>query len=201
MKRLFLSEGMNDTDFLSFFIEENYPSLKYDRLDISNDDGGSIVPEESEKIRRFRESRNDYEVLIKSEGGDENLVTVLGSKLPELLRGDLELFILIDLDGEDIRTRITQFQHELQPHSPGRSYSLSCEEEILKTTFLQTHVVKVSCGGRYAGEFKLLAFREDLEDAAEITGDEEERDEVEGKLEDILERNQITKPIKVAVSD
>ncbi|WP_143420672.1 hypothetical protein [Halorubrum ezzemoulense] len=192
---------MNDTEFLSLFIDRNYPSLNYDRLDISNEDGGTIVPKESEKIRRFSESRNDYRVLIKSEGGDENLISVLGSKLPELLGSNFELFILIDLDGEDINSRITQFEDELETHTPGKSYSLSCEEEILSTHFLETHVIKVECGSRYVGEFKMIAFCEDLEDAANITGNEADRDEVENKIDDILERSQITTPIKVAFAD
>lgn len=201
MKRIFLSEGKNDAEFLSLFIDEHYPSLQKDRLDMSNEDGGSIVGRESEKIRRFKEPRNSYDVLIKSENGDENLLSVLGSKLPELLRDDLELYVLIDLDGDSISSRITQFESQLQPHTPGRRFTISCEEELVRTHYLETYVINVQNGGRYIGKFKLLAFCEDLEDAANITEDETDRDVIESKIENILRRNQVTAPIQAALSD
>lgn len=201
MKRLFLSEGSNDTTFLSLFIKEHYPMLDTDRLDISNGDSGSMMYKESKKIREFKDPRDDHEVLIKSENGDENLVRFLGSKIPDLLRMDLDFYVLIDLDGKDIASRLTQFENKLQPHSPGKSFDISCGREIVKTHYMESYVVNVQIDRRDIGNFNLLAFCEDLEDAADIGEDESDQDIIEDKISDILERNQITAPVKRAFSD
>lgn len=200
MKKVFLSEGRNDTDFLSIFLDENCRSLSYDRFDIDNAEGNSIIPKESEKTRRFREPRNQDDVLIKSEGGDENLVTVLGSELPNLVGNDLDLCVLIDLDGKDVSERITQFEEKLQPHTPGNKISVCHKDTLVSTTFIQAHVAKVLIDGKYIGQFDLLTFTEDLEEVADITGTEN-RDTIKEKIGDILERNQVSKPVKIAVQD
>ena len=200
MKKVFLSEGRNDTDFLSIFLDENFRSLSYDRLDIESAEGNSIIPKETEKIRRFREPRNGDDVLIKSEGGDKNLVTVLGSELPDLVGNDLDLCVLIDLDGNDVSDRITQFEESLQPHSPGNKISVCHKETLLSTTFIQAHVAKVLIDGKYIGEFDLLTFTEDLEEVADITGNEN-RSTVKEKIGGILQRNQVSKPVKIVVQD
>lgn len=199
MKKVFLSEGRNDTDFLSIFLDENCRSLSYDRLDIENPEGSSVIPKETEKLRRFRESRNEDDVLIKSEGGDENLVTVLGSELLDLVGNDLDLCVLIDLDGNDVSDRITQFEEKLQPHSPGNQISVCHEETLSSTTFIQAHIAKVLVDSNYIGEFHLLTFTDDLEEVANITGAEPDRDTVKRKIGQILQRNQVSTPVQIVV--
>lgn len=96
MDKVVLSEGINDIRFLSALHREYRRDKKFDIFDNQN--------EETSETKRIiqHEVDTNFEYLYKCEGGRPNLCQIFSDISVHLSGRDIELYVLVDLDGDSV---------------------------------------------------------------------------------------------------
>jgi len=187
MKQVVLSEGKNDVCFLSSFFEKRDGSFRI-REFIGEEEDGQIRSAESREIKNFRERRNPYHVLAKSENGKSNLKQVFAALVNQLVRIDPEIVVLVDLDGGSLDGFVTDLDEQVREQHTGRGTELGDPSIIERNGDMLAAVCEVLKGnGSRKGEFRIVAFKQTLERVADVSKDEEldtRQDRIEAFLGD-----------------
>lgn len=187
MKQVVLCEGKHDVHLVSSFFEERSGSFKIKKV-LGEEIQSSMRGEESKQLSNFREKRNPYHVLAKSDNGKEELEKVFSVVVNQLLRIDPEITILVDLDGGRLQT----FVDGLDERICGRHdrLELGTHEVTEQNDDMVAAVCKVlTTAGKKKGEFQIVAFEQTLERVADVSRDDDvdieaRREQIEQFLEE-----------------
>lgn len=190
MIAIVFSEGKNDTYFAGEVFNREMSGF-YEREFNAEEDvnSGSPVPQESRVVNNFvRVRRGERAVLLKSEQGEDQL---MNSLVRFLLEQDGVIFsTIVDLDGGSVRDKINEIENLVDNRTPNAVTQVNLEEEGTRSTNedFQSIQWKVVIDGQPIENFGMVAFYEDLEDAAEIDGSEP-RTSQEQQIERYLDNN------------
>jgi hypothetical protein len=190
MKQVVLSEGKNDVHFISSFFKERGGNFQIKQF-LGEHADGQIRHEETTEIKNFRERRNPYHVLAKSENGKSNLEQVFAALVNQLMRIDPEIVVLVDLDGGSLRGFVNDLDEQVRTQHSGRGTELGDPSITERTGDMVAAVCEVLKGnGSRKGEFRIVAFKQTLERVADVSKDEE-LDARQDKIEAFLEEGHV----------
>ena len=171
-----LCEGKRDVRLLEAYYETHDPDVQTDRFI------GEEVPHseqkntEARKIRNFVEPRNPYDALLKSEEGD-TLVPLFVKLVGRLVRVDPRICLVIDLDTEAMESYRANYEalvddldRRVGDNYSGSEYGIETVDRLARSQELLATRCRLTDRDGTRGTFSVLAFRTNLEDAAE-TGD------------------------------
>lgn len=192
MKRIFLTEGKRDVNFLRKFVGAD------GRVDNVTEFFGEEVEgigkgDESRAIGNFLQPHNPYHVLLKSEEGYPNLVKVFGALLSNLHERGADFCLLIDLDGSELG----KFERGVNEVCHGRfnaDVGIQFDDYLLKRQRIVGANFSYIKKGQAVDDFRVVAFRDSLESAAGINGGEDSQVE-DGKLEDLAQNSEMKEVI------
>lgn len=172
MKQIVLSEGKNDVHLISSFFEKRSGTFRVKKFH-GEDADGYIQAEETQAIKNFREPRNPYHVLAKSENGKPNVKQVFAALVGQLMRIDPEIVILVDLDGGSLRRFVNDLDEQIRERHSGKGMKLGDHSIVERNSDMVAAVCEVLTGsGTRKGEFRVLAFAQTLERVADVSRDE-----------------------------
>lgn len=190
MKQIVLSEGKNDVHLISVFFKNRCGTFEVKKFH-GEDADGHIQAEESQEIKNFRERRNPYHVLAKSENGKPNLKKIFAALVSQLMRIDPEIIILVDLDGGSLRGFMNDLDEQVQERHSGKGVKLGDHSIVKRNTDMVAAECEVLTGdGKRKGTFQILAFQQTLERVAGVSHDEEIEERKE-QIEEFLEKDHI----------
>lgn len=171
MKQVVLCEGKHDVHLVSSFFEERDGSFKVKKF-IGEEADSPIQGEESRQITNFREQRNPYHVLAKSDNGKQDLEKVFATLVNQLLRIDPEIIVLVDLDGGRLKNFLDSLDERVR--SRHDRLELGDHEVTERNGDMLAAVCEVlTTNGKRKGEFQIVAFEQTLERVADVSRDEE----------------------------
>lgn len=184
MKHVVLCEGKHDVHLISSFFGKRSGSFEVKEV-LGEEIQSSMRGEESQQIANFREKRNPYHVLAKSDNGKQELEKVFSVVVNQLLRIDPEITILVDLDGGDLETFVDGLDERICTRHD--RLELGPPEVTERNDDMVAGVCKVlTTSGKKKGEFQIVAFEQTLERVADVSHNDES-DEWEAEIEDFLE--------------
>ena len=196
MKKLVLSEGKRDVRLVEVFYEELDDDVSVDTFYGEDVDYQRLKPRESNEIRKFLGRRNPDDVLAKSENGKENLKRVFTKLVSFLAAQDVTVTLLIDLDGNGLDALLDDLDTRVADNYQGNEFAIQEVERLARSRQLiatQTELYSERDGRR--GTFELVAFREDLETAADVRDSDD--DDTEGeKLREFVADERATAPMR-----
>lgn len=188
-EQIVLCEGKNDVHLVYSFFEECDGTYDVDRFH-GEDIKTELQYAESDKIKNFRGSQNDYHVLAKSENNKSNLQSLIAALVNLLLDGHVytPVCVLVDLDGGDLDDFFDDLGEVIEDRQGGRGIELGAHEVVNRNK----HMIAADCEvltreGRVKGEFHVAAFRQTLERLTDIDRKNDERDVKNEKIERLLE--------------
>lgn len=187
MKRIVLCEGKRDVQFLVIYYQDHSGDLEVNTFHGEEVSHSRLTNEESQKIRNFQEARNPYDILIKSENGVETLKHVFIKLVHWLVRSDLDLCLLIDLDCGSYEALIEDLDHRVRSNYQGKELGITHDELVERGQNIRACTCRLTSARGTAGAFDLLAFDSNLEEAANIS-DEDTWEEESRKLREFIER-------------
>ena len=146
MKYLYLTEGKNDCTFLNIILKQNY-LIKPSKIKLYFNEGFKDEKRMNESIliREFLGEFSPHDVLIKSERGKQNLISLLGKICIHQTQNDWELKLttVFDHDGKDpteefdaiftaVRRTHPQLTFELISDTPRKDVGHTASYSILK---------------------------------------------------------------------
>ncbi|WMT06235.1 hypothetical protein NP511_12655 [Natrinema thermotolerans] len=194
MKKAFFGEGKNDSEFIEIFVEEHIDNVKFDRLDIEDINKEAVVPRESSKIRDFKEQWNPYDILIKSEGGEDKLKTGFSTLLLGLTKLPFDYYLLVDMDGGEIDDVESELNDRI--HSIHNNNNIEISQNGRKDTYEHFVIQSFSVISHetITDNFEVVAFKEDLEEEAGIPDGVEEVETIRDSLADFVQKNSVYQP-------
>lgn len=190
MDRIFFCEGKNDVALLRLFFEQLDRSYKRKEFIAEEVAHSRLQNNESAELQSFIEPYNPYDVLVKSENGKTDLVDMFVNVANFLSGQDLDIYVVIDLDADDLSGLIAHINEKMDGQYQGKSLQVSEPDHIRQTSNLVTCRHKLLDGSNPIDEFKLIAFDPELEELAGIADDEDD-DMRDSKLERLLARTHI----------
>lgn len=181
MDRVVLCEGKRDVKFVETFYE-----LERDGVDVKRFLGEEIGHSElknhdSNAVRNFTDRRNPYDALVKSENGVTDLERVFVKLARFLLqKPDFRVCFLIDLDKKNYdhldyasdtrkyRELLDGLDERVRDNYRGSNLRIERDGLHRKSSAQIAGEATLRSDGGEIGTFDVLAFRSDLEDAAEI---------------------------------
>jgi hypothetical protein len=158
-----------------------------------------LKQQESTKIQNFLERRNPYDVLAKSENGKPDLKTIFTKLVRFLVKQDVMLTLLIDLDGGALEGLVTDLDSRVESNYEGNEFRIRLAERVDRS---QEQIAAVGelyseRDGAALGEFQILAFHQNLEESAGIerSGDSDE----ETKLRQFVADEQACGPMRACL--
>ncbi|WP_132057927.1 hypothetical protein [Halorussus amylolyticus] len=183
MKHIILCEGKHDVHLVSSFFEERGGSFELKTV-LGEEIQSSMRGEESRQISNFRERRNPYHVLVKSDNGKQELEKVFSVVVNQLLRIDPEITVLVDLDGGTLETFVDGLDERIRTRHD--RLELDAPEVAERNHDMVAGVCEVlTTNGKKKGEFQIVAFEQTLERVADVSRDDE-TDEWKAGIEDFL---------------
>lgn len=184
MAKIVFSEGERDVRFMQKFFDRYHDNPRIDQLVLENVTRDEMFNRESDKISAFLGSWNDHNLLIKSENGTPNLQTGFSFVIRDLAMRPVEKYVLVDLDTrgidefiDDVRERVHQ-RHAGAGLRVGETDTIGrCPEMVIEEVDLENERGRDPRTG-----FTVLAFRQDLEEVANITADDGPEREAEKLL-------------------
>lgn len=193
-KRVILSEGRRDTEFLDALLATHDREFDTARLDIENEPPDRVVDRETNRIARFDANWNDTDVLLKSEGGVQNLLAGFPRLLLDLRRRrGLELGLLVDLDGRGLDWLAADLDDRLTEIG-GRPMNVRPVTETARHHYLVRRRYEFAVAGTPRCEFGVVAFREALEAVAGIDKADDSPDEMDRKARRLAADRRISEP-------
>ncbi len=197
-QRVVLCEGKRDVRLVEKFYELEYSDVDVDQFIAEDVDHQRLRNFERRKLQNFTERRNPYDVLVKSENGIDNLETQFVGLCQYLLKPpEYRLCLLTDLDKKDYdrlthgsdsskyREMLQELDKRVQSVHSGREYRIEWTDPDTKTRVQVAGEATLHGRQGPVGDFDVLAFRSDLEDASDIRdndGDEIESDKLRSFL-------------------
>lgn len=188
-----LSEGKNDVHLVYSFFEEYDESYAVERFH-GEEIQTELRAEESRKISLFREPRNQYHVLAKSENNKDNLQDVFVRLVNQLLGGRVftPICMLVDLDGGNLKTFLDDIDERIRECHSGRGIELGNHSIVKRNRHLIACVCEVlTRQERVKGEFHVVAFRQTLERLTDIDRENDEREVKNEKVECLLDEDHV----------
>lgn len=193
-ERVILSEGRRDTEFLEALFATHDREFDTARLDIENEPPDRVVDRETNRIARFDAEWNDTDVLLKSEGGVQNLLAGVPRLLLDLRRRRLALDVLVDLDGRDLEWLVDELDERLTDIG-GRPMYVRPTSEVRRHHYLVRRRYEFVVAETPRCEFGVVAFRDSLETVAEIDKDADDRDEMDRKARRLATDRRVREPV------
>lgn len=186
MKQVVLCEGKHDVHLISSFFEKRNGTYKVDTV-LGEEIESSMQGEESRQITNFRERRNPYDVLAKSDNGKQELEKVFSALVNQLLRIDPEITVLVDLDGGTLQNFVDGLDERVRGKHD--TLELGAHEVAERNGDMVAAVCEVqTTRGKKTGEFQIVAFDQTLERVADVPrGDDVELERQHEKIERFLE--------------
>jgi hypothetical protein len=202
MDRVVLCEGKRDVKLVEQFYEETRSGVEVTTFLGEQVHHSNLKNRESAALRNFTERRNPYDVLAKSENGVTNLERVFVKLARHLLQQpDFRVCLLTDLDKKNYdhlshasdtrkyRELVSDLDERIRDNYRGSDLRLERNDLHAKSPVQIAGEATLHSGQGAIGAFDVLAFRSDLEDAAEIAKDDDSTDEQVRKLtEFVLDR-------------
>lgn len=182
MTKIVFSEGERDVRFVQKFFDSYHDNPQLDQLVIGNLSKDELLHKESDKIRSFLGGWNDDNLLVKSENGKPNLKRGFSFVIRDLATKPVEKYVLVDLDTTDIDSFVDDIRERVRQRHRGAGLRIGkterlgrCREMVVENVTLENENGRDPRTG-----FTILAFRKDLEVAADI---DKERDGPEDEAE------------------
>jgi len=172
MRRVVLSEGMNDTEFLSQCISHSGVSLKCRRLDLEIDKNSIRDSRESEELRKLKSSYTQTELLLKSEGNKDKLFEAFTTLCPQMAKDRYEIYLLIDLDNKPHRHVREKINEKLSGQNPGNDIRIEASSAIQQYSVLKKQDYHIVADGEPIKDLVILSFDESLEAVTGISKEE-----------------------------
>lgn len=195
MKRVVLSEGKRDVSLVEQYCELVDSDVRVKTFVGEEVAHSRLKNEESEAIRNFLEPRNPYQVLAKSENGKPDLVKAFVKLANFLVSRDVEVCLLIDLDGTDLGDLIDELDTKVRSNYDGRDFAIERDSVLDRSDALVAARSCLRSGDDVVGTFEVLAFRSDLECAANIDS-EDPWETQEDKLCEFIEDQHRSSPLR-----
>lgn len=190
MDRIFFCEGKNDVALMRLFFEQldrNYERTEFIAEEVAY---SRLQNNESAELQSFIEPFNPYDVLVKSENGKTDLVDMFVNVIHFLSGRNLDIYVVIDLDADDLSDLITHINEKMDGQYQGKPLQISEPDHIRRNSDLVTCKHALLDGSNAIDEFKLIAFEPELEELAGIVNDDED-DTRDGKLETLLAQTHV----------
>ncbi len=189
MKRIILSEGRNDTIFLRELLVTKIPIEEHKILFFDQSSRNGIKHLRRAQDTSFNEFSDDwrrYEILAKSEGGQEKILTVMCSRLRFLCYDKkYDPIMLIDLDGGSINRFVRKLEDNLVSSFQNIGLSLT-KNQTYDDNEITMWLVELLSRGSSIGKLHIIAFKSSLEDVIGIESrhtDEQKRELAKSYIE------------------
>ena len=185
-KWIILLEGKNDSVFISEVLTRL--SINENKIKIYDQDEREkmevIRHQETVLIDRLSEKRSPYKILVKSEGGKDK-VFQLYERLPEQVESEIEILILLDLDGKNLENTLKKRNEKLKD---SRGLKIVITDTLDKGIFkiVEGRVVKEK-GDKELRKFYMVCFSQNLEHESGIKKSGIKNDDAEDIEEKIKE--------------
>jgi hypothetical protein len=194
-----ISEGERDTTFLEAVVAQHRNGYDVGNpVDIGSEPIDALYRRESGEIAKFR-SRRHRDVLLKSEGGRNNIEAVFPRLVGDLSQIDARLALLLDLDGDDLSAVVETLREKLSGRTAGAETRLSATCDPNRFSHFLTQEFTITASGRHVTDFTLVAFRESLESVAGVDKDTDSRETMDDKVERLADDDRVTEPIVRAI--
>lgn len=180
-------EGPRDLNAVELYYQTHQPETTVIPFDANDLTYSTLRSQESDRLRSFL-ARQWGDVLIKSEGGVEDLRKAFADLLKMLIDQPPQICLMIDLDTGPSRewrsrrdSRMGRLAARVQDKH-GEQYGIEHAERLARSEELSAHRYRLTAD-EYGntGPFTVLTFHTNLEDAAE-TGDHHSDEKQEEKL-------------------
>lgn len=195
MNKIIFSEGRRDTEFLKELVHDYANRLSVDRLDIPSGPSDTRNPRETNKIRQFSERWDPHDILLKSEGGLPNLLETLPVMFIQNYDSEIDLDVLLDLDGGKMSEVVDELNNRLEGRSQSGSVHIEPCSKLSNRHFISTQRFSIVVNGHQKKEFSIAAFRESLEIVADINKSEDSENIMNQKARDIVDDERVREPI------
>lgn len=195
MKQVVLAEGKRDVKLVEQYYERQSEDVRVKRFIGEEVEHSRLKNEESEAITNFLERRNPYQVLAKSENGKPDLKRVFTKLVNTLLHRNLDLCLLVDLDTRSYDRLIADLDERVRSNYSGNTFEISRVELIDESSAQLAARNQLIDDGRTVGTFTVLAFRSNLEKAANVADEDSEAAEAE-KLRKFLADSRRSSPMR-----
>ena len=172
-----LCEGKRDVRLVESFYTERRRDVSVTRFLGETVEHSRQKNVESRAIRNFIEPYNPYDVLVKSEEGDDTLLPLFVKLVDHLIRIDPKPCLLIDLDtapdesrADTYRTLIENVNERVSDNYSGKCYGVETVDRLSRSRELLATRCHLTDSDGVRGEFSVLAFHTNLEDAVETGG-------------------------------
>ncbi|WP_276279605.1 hypothetical protein [Halorussus caseinilyticus] len=189
MSKIVFSEGKRDVRFVRKFFDRYHDNPRIDPLVIENVSKDEMRNRESNKIRRFLDGWNDYNLLVKSENGKPNLKAGFSSVVRHLANKPVEKYVLVDLDTTEIDGFVDDIRERVRQRHQGTGLRIGDAEQVCRCREMVAKEVALENdrGSDPRTGFTVLAFRDNLEVAAGIDKDEDDPEDEAEKLASLLD--------------
>lgn len=194
------AEGRRDTEFLETLVEQHL-GYESDRYDMGNRSGGQMQRWETNLVEQFEQEWNPYDVLLKSEGGDDKLLRAFPTVLKHHRDKDLEFCLLIDLDNhnEDVSTRqpadvVARLDREFA-RTAVRSATITTSGPRTVHGAVRTRPAEFRVNGDPECSFLVIGFRTSLEKVAEIDKLDDSTETKDRKARELADERDVREPI------
>lgn len=197
MKRVVLCEGRRDVRLVETFYDELADDVSLDTFYGEDVAYERLRAQESDAIRNFRERRNPYDVLAKSENGKPDLKRVFTKLIRVLARWDIAVTLLVDLDGGSLDDLLADLDTRVRDNYSGQEFGVEFSERVNASSEQTAAVAEFRSrrDGQSIDTFDVVAFHHDLETSADIDGSEQGTEERE-KLVDLVTDERATAPMR-----
>jgi hypothetical protein len=189
MKQLVLSEGVHDVLLVECFYESEFPSSELKPVyaeELEFNDLTDLQGQETKKIKNFLQRYNPYDVLVKSENGKPNLIQVFVKTVNFLAAAELELCLLIDLDGESMSSLLATLDEKARGTYSSADLRISQSGNIHSNEHMEVVEAELHDDDDVRDDFKITAFADSFEIAAEIDKRTDTKDVMRSKAERFL---------------
>ncbi len=194
MKRVIVTEGQNDILFLKellptkIYVDEN-KILFFDHE--SGDKLVKVKHAQKKCFDKFDSGLKRYEILAKSEGGKDKIITVIHHQLTNLCEKQNDPIMLIDLDKKPIESFTTKLKDTLSSTFQNIELSVN-QNQLYDDDEITTHSMELLSHNTRIGQMYIIAFKISLED---VTGIEKHHteDEKREKIKSYIKKGKIHK--------
>lgn len=195
MKQVVLSEGKWDVKLVSYYYEQFHSDLLVDTFIGEEIPYSDLKNQESNAIENFLEPRNPYDVLVKSENGKSDLKLIFVKLVRYLLGQDVQVCLLIDLDGGDHDRLLRELDEQVRSNYDGRECEIVSQEPLAKSPVQVCSRNRLLEDGSVRGEFDVVAFRHTLDTAADIDKETDSDEVKERKLREFVTDDHHASPL------
>lgn len=165
MKRVIFCEGESDNIFLRELLPVKIPVAEDKILFFDQNSSDFVIDMKHAQTRcfdKFGDEWRRYEILAKSEGGKDKIVTVVHSELINLCKQRQDPILLIDLDETPIGNFITKLTDVLI--SGFKNIQLNINQKLVSDdTETEMWLMELRSYGNLIGKIYVIAFKTSLE--------------------------------------